>query len=116
MSISSEHSQLNPPSCNVPNCKTQIPCWPARFFRRHPDLAGNILRDRDGNPLGVNYDASSNATNPYGKDDNGLGTHLAGIIGAVGNNGVGVVGINWRVRRPTGPGPGSLINAWHMQP
>lgn len=31
-------------------------------------------------------------------DDNGHGTHVAGTIGAVGNNGVGVVGINWHVK------------------
>ena len=30
-------------------------------------------------------------------DDNGDGTHVAGIIGAVGNNGIGVVGVNWSV-------------------
>lgn len=31
-------------------------------------------------------------------DDNGHGTHVAGTIGAVGNNGVGVVGVNWNVQ------------------
>ena len=31
-------------------------------------------------------------------DENGHGSHMAGIIGAVGNNGVGVAGINWNVR------------------
>jgi large repetitive protein len=31
-------------------------------------------------------------------DDHGHGTHVAGIIGAVGNNGVGVVGIAWRAQ------------------
>lgn len=30
-------------------------------------------------------------------DDNHHGTHCAGIIGAVGNNGVGIVGVNWNV-------------------
>jgi subtilisin family serine protease len=29
-------------------------------------------------------------------DDNGHGTHVAGIIGAVGGNGRGVVGVNWQ--------------------
>src|SRR5207302_452386 len=28
-------------------------------------------------------------------DDNGHGTHVAGSIGATGNNGYGVVGVNW---------------------
>jgi subtilisin family serine protease len=31
-------------------------------------------------------------------DDHGHGTHVAGTIGAVGNNGVGVVGVAWRVQ------------------
>ena len=31
-------------------------------------------------------------------DDDGHGTHVAGIVGAVGNNGRGVAGVAWRVR------------------
>ncbi len=31
-------------------------------------------------------------------DDNGHGTHTAGTIGAEGNNGIGVVGVNWDVQ------------------
>ena len=31
-------------------------------------------------------------------DDHGHGTHTAGTIGAVGNNGQGVVGVNWNVK------------------
>ena len=31
-------------------------------------------------------------------DDEGHGTHVAGIIGAVGNNGIGVTGVNWNVQ------------------
>ena len=30
-------------------------------------------------------------------DDGGHGTHTAGIVGAVGNNGVGLSGVNWQV-------------------
>lgn len=30
-------------------------------------------------------------------DINGHGTHVAGIIGAVGNNSIGVAGVNWNV-------------------
>jgi len=30
-------------------------------------------------------------------DDNGHGTHCAGIIGGEGNNGIGIAGINWNV-------------------
>ncbi len=39
---------------------------------------------------------SSDNGNPL--DDNGHGTHVAGTIGARGNNGSGVTGVNWNVR------------------
>lgn len=44
--------------------------------------------------VGWNFIAGNN--NPF--DDNGHGTHTAGTIGAIGNNGVGVVGVNWQVQ------------------
>ena len=31
-------------------------------------------------------------------DDNGHGTHCSGTIGGVGNNGIGVAGVNWNVK------------------
>lgn len=55
--------------------------------------------DTDGNGyiddlVGWNFVANNN--NPF--DDNGHGTHTAGTIGAVGNNGVGISGVNWQVQ------------------
>lgn len=49
-------------------------------------------------------------------DDFGHGTHVAGTIGAVGNNGTGVVGLNWNVRMLgckflSASGSGSTANA-----
>lgn len=52
----------------------------------HPDLAGNIGSGYDF------YNKTSSVT-----DYNGHGTHIAGIIGAVTNNSLGVSGINWNV-------------------
>lgn len=54
---------------------------------KHTDLNANLV---DG------YDFVSDTANGY-NDLNGHGTHVAGIIGAVGNNSVGVSGVNWNV-------------------
>jgi subtilisin family serine protease/subtilisin-like proprotein convertase family protein len=43
--------------------------------------------------VGWNFVANNNQ--PY--DDNGHGTHVSGIIGAQGNNSVGVAGVDWSV-------------------
>lgn len=73
----------------------------------HKDLAGNMWTRPDNVPqytddeLGSlndfqGFDANVNAADPM--DDNGHGTHCAGIIGAEGNNDEGIAGINWNVR------------------
>jgi subtilisin family serine protease len=83
------------------------------FDLSHPDLAGNTWVnpgedctgcrsdgvDNDGNGYVDDWrgwDFVSNDNNP--NDDNGHGTHVAGIIGAVGDNGVGLSGVNWDVQ------------------
>lgn len=62
------------------------------------EIAGNGLDD-DANGIvddmhGI--DATSNNGLPI--DDTGHGTHVSGILGARGNNGIGVSGIAWQVR------------------
>lgn len=42
------------------------------------------------------WDFYNNDNDPF--DDHGHGTHVSGTIGAVGNSGVGVVGVNWNVK------------------
>lgn len=56
----------------------------------NPDLTANVASDLGYNTVG----GSQN----NGMDDYGHGTHVAGTIGAVGNNGIGVAGLNWHVR------------------
>jgi subtilisin family serine protease len=71
----------------------------------HPDLAANMWTAPFAfsvtiGGLTINcaagthgFNAITNTCNPA--DDNSHGTHVAGTIGAVGNNAVGVVGLNW---------------------
>jgi subtilisin family serine protease/subtilisin-like proprotein convertase family protein len=44
----------------------------------------------------VGWNFVSNNNQPF--DDNGHGTNVAGILGATGNNGVGVAGVDWEVQ------------------
>ena len=75
----------------------------------HPDLAANMFQNTaDCNANGVDDDGNGYIDDCYGidalnndsdpMDDNRHGTHTAGTIGAFGNNGLGVVGVNWNVR------------------
>ncbi len=74
----------------------------------HPDLAANVWSAPsaftvtiDGLPITCpagshGFNALARSCDPM--DDHNHGTHAAGTIGAVGNNGEGVVGVNWTTR------------------
>ena len=75
----------------------------------HEDLAANVWTnpgeiqgngvDDDGNGFAddfYGYDFFYNDPDPI--DEHGHGTHTGGTIGAVGNNSLGVVGVNWSVK------------------
>lgn len=75
----------------------------------HPDLAANIWTnggeipdngiDDDGNGYVDDYrgwDFCNHDNDPY--DDHSHGTHVTGTIAAVGNNGIGVVGVCWKAK------------------
>ncbi|MEE9270307.1 MAG: choice-of-anchor D domain-containing protein, partial [Candidatus Krumholzibacteria bacterium] len=72
----------------------------------HVDLAAHIWTnpgeipgdgiDNDGNGFIDDvrgWDFANDDNNPM--DGNGHGTHVAGTVGAIGNNAIGVVGVNW---------------------
>jgi subtilisin family serine protease len=71
----------------------------------HPDLAANIWSAPTNFTVTIGgisitclagthgFNAISHTCDPM--DDHGHGTHVSGTIGAVGNNGIGVVGVNW---------------------
>lgn len=61
----------------------------------HEDLQGNLWTG----PAGEHgYTALSGEICEGGRDDHHHGTHVAGIVGATGNNGLGISGVNWNVK------------------
>jgi hypothetical protein len=76
----------------------------------HQDLSDNMwknLTELNG-IAGVDDDSNGYVDDIYGidtfnndsdpMDDHNHGTHVSGTIGAVGNNGIGIAGINWNVK------------------
>lgn len=75
----------------------------------HVDLAANIWVNPGEIPNnGIDDDGNGYIDDIHGIDtvnadgdpfdDNGHGTHTSGTIGGVGDNGIGVAGVNWNVR------------------
>jgi subtilisin family serine protease len=73
----------------------------------HTDLTNNIwtrpasVPEYEDVQLGTiqdlhGFNALENAADPM--DDNGHGTHCAGIIGAEGGNDIGIAGVNWKIQ------------------
>lgn len=60
----------------------------------HPDLAANVWT-KPGTTNVHGFNAITGKEDPM--DDHSHGTHCSGTIGGVGDNGVGVVGVNWTV-------------------
>lgn len=95
---------------------------------KHPDLKDQAwinTKELNGKP-GVDDDGNGFIDDVYGynfadnkgdaTDDNGHGSHCSGTIGAKGNDGAGIVGVNWNVSLMAVKfldknGSGSLANA-----
>ena len=98
----------------------------------HPDLASNIWTnpfdpvdgvDNDGNGYvddvhGWDFSQNNNSIydgSPSDSTTDSHGTHVSGIIGAVGGNGIGVAGVNWHVTMISakflGPSGGTTADA-----
>ena len=70
----------------------------ANLWRNPGEIPGNNIDDDNNGYVDDIYgiDTAYNDTNPF--DGDGHGTHVSGTIGAIGNNTVGVVGVNWNVK------------------
>ncbi len=80
------------------------------IMNTHPDLSANCWvnpndpidgQDNDGNGYkddkwGWDFNGKDNSTYDGTSDDHA--THVAGTIGAVGGNNIGVVGVNWSIK------------------
>jgi subtilisin family serine protease len=75
----------------------------------HQDLSANIWTNSAEIPNnGIDDDHNGIVDDVYGlnaltdsgnpMDDNGHGSHVAGIVGAVGNNGIGTTGVAWKLQ------------------
>jgi len=66
------------------------------YWKNHNEIPGNGVDD-DGNGYIDDYDGwdayDSDGTIP----SDAHGTHVAGTVGAIGNNAIGVTGVNWNV-------------------
>ncbi len=113
---------------NIGNSSVHIGVIDEGVMRTHQDLSGNMWVnpgevanngiDDDGNGFvddvhGWDFNANNNSIYDGPQDDHG--THVAGTIGAVGDNNKGVVGMNWDVTlipvKFLGPSGGTTANA-----
>ena len=63
----------------------------------HPDLAANMWINPNPTKGDIHgWDFVNNDNDPI--DEHSHGTYIAGIIGAIGNNDIGVAGVNWSVK------------------
>lgn len=70
----------------------------ANLWKNPKEIAGNGIDDDGNGYIDDVYGFNGITPGAAPQDTNGHGTHCVGLIGAVGNNGIGVTGANWNVK------------------
>ncbi|MDQ8202921.1 S8 family serine peptidase [Pelagicoccus sp. SDUM812003] len=69
----------------------------ANLWTNSREIANNGIDDDGNGYVDDVHGANTIAPSLSANDDNGHGTHVAGIAGAVGNNSIGIAGVAWDV-------------------
>ncbi|MES2138715.1 MAG: S8/S53 family peptidase [Bacteroidota bacterium] len=67
------------------------------FWKNRDEIPNNSIDD-DNNGFTDDYDGWNGATGTDNFSVASHGTHVSGTVGAKGNNGIGVTGVNWNVK------------------
>lgn len=67
------------------------------FWKNYADIPGNGMDDDNNGYIDDTYGWNAYNSNGNISSDN-HGTHVAGTVGAIGNNSLGVTGVNWGVK------------------
>ena len=59
----------------------------------HPDLINNFYKNTDGDIIGTRFFNNGETDQSFDDDDNGHGTHVAGIIVTECDNTIGIAGV-----------------------
>lgn len=69
------------------------------FWKNYQEIPGNnIDDDNNGYIDDVNGWNASNSSGTFGTGGTQHGTHVSGTVGAIGNNNLGVTGVNWNMK------------------
>jgi thermitase len=96
-----------PPAWDVLRSCSKVAVLDSGVDVHHPDLAANLWKNSEETASNGKDDDKNGYVDDYhgvdlvdgrgsGVDENGHGTHVAGIVGAVGDNGAGVAGVCWK--------------------
>jgi subtilisin family serine protease len=99
----------------VIDCGAYLPHPDINFWKNNLEIPGDLI-DNDNNGYTDDYDGWNAQANDGNITSCNHGTHVAGIAGAIGNNNIGVAGVNWNVEimpvRPSSSNEAFVVGAY----